>query len=89
MFSSLYPHIPPLLLGGRSSSTAEWLHEAKVISDTRYPGDRGRSPSRVAVNGRAVVPDRRVVAGGEGHARCAIFRRPRTVALPRAKSRGC
>jgi hypothetical protein len=31
--------------GGRPSSVAEWLREAKTICDARYPGDRGRSPS--------------------------------------------
>ncbi len=52
--------------GGRSSPAAEWLREAEVVCDAHYLGDRGRSPSRVAMDGRAVVPDRRVDAGSEG-----------------------
>jgi hypothetical protein len=69
-------------MGGRSFLTATWLRAPKVIRVTRHSGDRGRSPSRVATDGRAVVLDRRVVASDKGRSRYATFRRPRTVALP-------
>jgi hypothetical protein len=44
--------------GGRSSSTAEWLREARVVCDTKDSGDRGRSPSQCAIRdleGRAFL----------------------------------